>query len=176
MATTLDGVKPLNIVNVARTCYASINNQWRPMNWSTCAVTHALLGGASAAWSVILYHLVAVFMPKFKVGCPCFRSHRANPEQWLETQSWRLLRSETNRGNTSAPNVHLDQYPTSTMSSGVEQGADPPQSTDPATGECYFLMGLQPDRGNGFWWVPAWTIHTYLVPAISFAPSLSAGT
>ena len=34
--------------------YASINNQWRPMSWSTCTVTRALPGGALAAWSVIL--------------------------------------------------------------------------------------------------------------------------
>ena len=57
------------------------------MSWSTCAVTRALRGGASAAWSVILYHPVAVFMPKFKVNCPYFGSHRGNPEQWLEPRA-----------------------------------------------------------------------------------------
>ena len=42
------------------------------MSWSTCAVTRALRGGALAAWSVILCHPVALFMPEFKVGCPYF--------------------------------------------------------------------------------------------------------
>ena len=141
------------------------------MSWSTCAVTRALRGGAPAAWSVILCHPVALFMPEFKVGCPYFGSHGENPEQWLETQSWKSPRSETNKGNARAPNYYLDRYPPSATSSGVEQGADLAQSTDPATGECYFLMGLQPGRGNGFWWVPAWTVHTYLVtvPAIARA-------
>jgi len=111
---------------------------------STCAVTLALRGGASAAWSVILCHPVAVFMPKFKVGCLYFGSHRGNPEQWLETWSWKspVLRWSS-KGNVRAPDVHPDQYPPSATSSGIEQGVDPPCSTDPATGECYFLMGLQ---------------------------------
>ena len=130
------------------------------MGWSTCAVARALRGGAPAAWSVILCHPVALFMPEFKVGCPYFGSHGENPEQRLETRSWKSPRSETNKGNARAPNDYLDRYPPSATSSGVEQGADLAQSTDPATGECYFLMGLQPGRGNGFWWVPAWTVHT----------------
>ena len=106
------------------------------MSWSACAVTRALCGGALAAWSVILCRPVAVFMPELKVGCPYFGSHGGNPEQWLETRSWKSPRSEMSKENARAPNVHLDQYPLSATSSGVEQGADPPRRTVPATGEC----------------------------------------
>ena len=103
------------------------------MSWSTCAVTRALCG-ALAAWSVILCHPVAVFMPALKVGCPYFGSHGGNPEQWLETRSWKSPRSEMSKENARAPNVHQDQYPPSATSSGGRAGRGPSTEDGPSHG------------------------------------------